>query len=207
MSLWHGDILVSFYRKVTTDDGKSLIHSCCHLRLFPNRSWSFSGLTSSFHMLTATLEQKDMIYPAVDLNTKYVRLNCTWTLTLLTWVSESVCVWRGNTSSVSLIWQYGRFCFSRDHGSSSSPCHCSLRALPSHRSALCSACWSRLSACLKLNPCQSLVDSRSLWIIASYLLLRHDGKGLEGKWGLLLKQAVRDVYWRVRQLWNVFSYI
>lgn len=34
-------------------------------------------LSGSFNMLTAALEQKEMTYPAVDLNTIYMRLNGT----------------------------------------------------------------------------------------------------------------------------------
>lgn len=84
-------------------------------------------------------------------------------------------------------------CLSQDNRSSSSQSHCSLLGFtfPSTGSLLCcSACWSRLGACLKLNRCQSLVDSRSLWIIASYLLLWYDGERrgkkvgtFAGEWG------------------------
>lgn len=101
-------------------------------------------------------------------------------------------------------------CFSQDYMAWAPQSCCFLlgSAFPSIGSLLSrSACRSRLSACLKLNRCQSPVDSGSLWIIASYLLLWYDGKDVEGKWGLLLDQAVRYVYGRMRHLLTkVFPY-
>lgn len=148
-----------------------------------------------------------MTYPAVDLNTIYMRLKGTWTSPLLYWMSvgkHMLCIVNKAAWTVFFLSQANR--------SSSSQSHCFLLcfAFPLIGSLLsCSACWSRLGPCLKLNRCQSPVDSRSLWINASYLLLWYDGKYMEGKWGLLLDQAVREsVYWTVRHLLTkVFPYI